>query len=356
MQLHEFMCPQVCPQPNWLRDKPAMLSDYPASLITLCDFDAGTLHFQKNNKRALASAPISALDSPDDIRKLRMNKADRTIALVQSLRGRVRGTIVANMRDAAPYDPEFYFGREMNIVQYNRRKGSQSAVLWRLPDYYEPSRKLGGTFQRKVTETLRFRDKKPRIFWRGAFSGGRWLNPWHRQTPGKALDIASIEAAAPWNSRARAVVYGFQNRDFCDFRFGVHRRKLNLGEGEPPKHKYMGRQVNPDVMLKHRYLLCPAGHDVATQTYWILNTNSLALKEETEYEVLPDFFLKPWVHYVPIAPGLTDLREKFDYLEANPALCEAIIERAQMAYAGIIEPSLWQEAEDIVLDRLGVRA
>ena len=356
MELHEFMCPQVCPAPHWLRDNPGALADYPASLITLCDFDGDILHFQKNNRRKLASAPVSALDSDEGTKKLRMNKAQRTIELVQSLRGRVRGTMVANMRDAAPYDPEFYFGRELNILQYNRRKGCHSAVLWRLPEYYEPSRKLGGTFQRNVDESRAFRDKKPMIYWRGTLSGGRWLNPWHRQSAGKATTIAAIEAAAVWNSRARAVVFGAANRDFCDLRFGIGRRNLTLGEGEVAKHKYLGRTVAPDVMLQHRYLLCPAGHDVATQTYWILNTNSLALKEETEYEVLPDFFLKPWVHYVPIAPGLTDLREKFEYLEANPALCEAIIERAQMAYAGIVEPSLWQEAEDIVLDRMGVRA
>lgn len=352
MQLHEFMCPQVCPDNQWLRDNPGALADYPASLITLCDFDAGMLHFQKNKQRALASLPISALDSVED---LGMNKAERTIELVQSLRGRVRGAIVANMRDAAPFDPELYFGREVNILQYNRRKGCRSAVLWRLPGYYEPSEKLGGTFQREVTETLRFRDKKPKIFWRGAFSGGRWLNPWHRSTPGKPTDIAAIEAAAPWNSRALAVLFGAANSDFCDLRFGINRRKLNLKPGEPPKNRFMGRQVKPEVMLEHRYLLCPAGHDVATQTYWILNTNSVALKEETEYEVLPDYFLKPWVHYVPIAPGLTDLREKFDYLEANPVLCEAIVERAQEAYARIIRPEPWQEAEEIVLDRLGVK-
>lgn len=353
MPLHEFMCPQVCPDNRWLRDKPRLLGDYPASLITLCDFDTGMLYFQKNNRREMASRPITALDTDEN---LRMNKAERTIELIQSLRGRVRGAVVANMRDAVPFDPEFYFGREVNILQYNRRRGSQSAVLWRLPGYYEPSEKLGGTFQREIVETLRFQDKKPMIYWRGAFSGGRWLNPFHRSTPGKPTDITAVEEAAAWNSRARAVVFGAANREFCDMRFGMNRRKLKLEPGEARRNKYLGRQVKPDVMLEHRYLLCPAGHDVATQTYWILNTNSLALKEETEYEVLPDYFLKPWVHYVPIAPGLTDLREKFEYLEANPALCEAIIERAHAAYARIVQPAIWEEAENIVLDRLGIRA
>jgi Glycosyl transferase family 90 len=51
--------------------------------------------------------------------------------------------------------------------------------------------------------------------------------------------------------------------------------------------------------------------------------------------VTQDFFydiLKPWVHYIPIRWDLSDLREKYDWAEANPKEAERISRSGTMLY------------------------
>ena len=106
------------------------------------------------------------------------------------------------------------------------------------------------------------------------------------------------------------------------------------------------------TFLENRYLLCLAGNDVASTLYWAIGTNSLAFKEETLYETIPDYFLQPWVHYVPISQGLGDLRDKFEYCERILGLCKSIITNANEAYDRILYSNEWLEAEIAVLDRI----
>lgn len=353
MQLHEFMCPEVAPETARLRADPSPMGTYPSRLLMLCDFEHDRVHL-----RGPAPGTVQTMSIADTAKWGRKpaHKFIRSFDLIESLKGRVRSHIVANMRDATPYDPEFYFGHPANILQHNRRRGCRTAVLWRLPGYLVPDTGLGGTFGKDISDERDFLDKRPVIFWRGAFSGGRWLTPYWRERLDPTADPDAITAAAAWNSRARAVLYSLENRKFTDFRFTIRKKQFDQFDRDTRRQPFLSGFVEPARMLEHRYILCPAGHDFSSQLYWIIATRSIAFKEEIEYEVLPDYFLKPWVHYVPVAPGLTDLREKFNYCEANPDVCRAIIERANEAYRRILRPAVWAEAEATVLDRLGVAA
>ncbi|RRH78256.1 hypothetical protein [Falsigemmobacter faecalis] len=108
-------------------------------------------------------------------------------------------------------------------------------------------------------------------------------------------------------------------------------------------------------MLEHRYLLAPEVKDVARLTYWALRTNSLVFVEKTPFGTLPDYFLKPWLHSVPIAPGLTDLRETFEFCQSDPGFCQRIMAQAQAAARRMHDSRTWQEAELKILDRPGLR-
>jgi len=353
MELHEFMCPDVCSQNDWLRADPGSMHLFPSRLMMLCDFEADTVHMRPKAGDGIVTKKLSTMETAQDFIHRR---GHRNKELVRSLQGRVKSYFIANMRDCSPFAPEIYFGRDINILQYNRRKGARSTVLWQLPNYFAPSRRIGGLYKRRVREKLTFFDKKPMVFWRGRPHSMNWASPYSINSLSGLWNTAEspedLERLAQEFSRARAVLYTQKHPDFTDFRFTLPKDK-ELPGPETLGSACFAPESTPAMMLENRYQLCIKGHDVASQLYWVIGTHSLAFKEETEYEVIPDFFLKPWVHYVPIAPGLTDLREKFDYCEANPDLCCDIIERANEAYEQIIQPEPWEEAENIVLDRLG---
>lgn len=45
--------------------------------------------------------------------------------------------------------------------------------------------------------------------------------------------------------------------------------------------------------------------------------------------------LEPWVHYIPVAADLSDLRRRFDWAEAHPAEVQLMVSRANEAMAAI---------------------
>lgn len=355
MELHEFMCPEpaMAGMEAVLRD-PAILRRYPSQLTMLCDFAADTVHI-----RAASGAMVPVSVSEAERPKLYPHhNGPRNARLVRNMKDRVRRPFVANMLDAAPFDAELYLGQPLNILQHNRRPGNRTAVLWRLDNYWEPTPNMGGLFGRRVADAIPFPDKKPVIFWRGRLHGQHWASAheierlrhlWSRAT--SEADLRTVAARYP---RAAAVLFGRDNPAISDIYF---MRPETEPEFPPshPGHRYFGLPVPPAEQLENRYLLCLPGIDVSSQLYWAVQTNCLAFKVEAQYECLPDYFLKPWVHYVPVAANLNDLRDKYEFCESHPRVAEDIIRRAQDAHRRMLDAAAWREAEDIVLDRLGLR-
>ena len=354
MALHRFICPEVHLQGNArLRAAPERLAAYPSQLAMLADFDAGAV-FAKTPSGQITR---HALPPEAGRRAFPDHRGHRNVMLIAQLKGRIRGAITANMADATPFAPALYLGEPVNLFQYNRRRGDRSAVLWRLPDYFEPSPRIGALPAPLPADSQPFREKLPKLFWRGSMYGTRWTTSHETETlraewladPGPGR----VSALAARFSRMAAVRFSQRHPDLADCRF-------TPGDPAPgaalpgPEDPLFAPVVAPQDQLGYRFLLCPAGQDVSTQLYWALQTNCLVLKEETPYEVLPDYFLEPWLHYVPVAPGLTDLREKLEFCRTFRKVGEAIVARAQEAWQRMIQPEPWREAEDIVLDRLGL--
>jgi hypothetical protein len=355
--LHLFMCPEVDAEGTQrLRRDPLALRSYPSRLTIACDTEAGLVSLWSRHSGQFQTVPIDEAR----VRSIYWTpRGRRMVDLLAQLDGRVRGFYVANMHDGSPFDADIYLGHGASILQYNRQRGNRSVVLWRLRHYMDPETSMGGIFQKGVPDTQPFLDKQPKIFWRGAVHGQTWANRDKasslRGAWGSATDADGIAALGPQYSRVAAVLFGQANPDIADCAFV----SMNPEDDFSPTHpgaKLFAPKLRPDEQLGYRYLLCPCGIDVGSQLYWAVQTNCLAFKEEGPYEVLPDYFLRPWIHYVPIAPGLTDLREKFEYCQAHPKICQAIVSRAQEAYVRMNDPKPWRDAEDIVLDRLGIRA
>lgn len=350
------MCPQVCAETRRLRDAPGGLAHYPRSSLFLADFARGRLVYQHPRRPGEVIETDLGPDHPAEALAQITGKANRALDLLTHLRDLGARWALANMMDATPFAPELYFGHAANIVQYNRRRGERSAVLWRLPGYFEPGPKLGALPSALPRDEIAFADKRPVVHWRGAASATRWRTPFQPEEGGLPLTEAALQALEGRSPRAAAVLYGRANGDFTDFRYAVPRRqRLSMGDASL-RTGFSEKFQSVDLILTHRYILCLPGHDVASQLYWVIGSQSVAFVVESDYEVLPDYFLKPWVHYVPVARNLSDLREKFDFCQSRPDFCAALVDRANAAYATIQDAPRWAEAERIVLDRLGLLA
>ena len=85
----------------------------------------------------------------------------------------------------------------------------------------------------------------------------------------------------------------------------------------------------PD-QLGFKYIISLEGNDVATNTKWIMSSNSLCLMPKPRFETwFMEGRLKAGEHYVELADDCADLGDKIDYYEAHPAEAEAIIANAQ---------------------------
>lgn len=246
---------------------------------------------------------------------------------------------------------KLFFGEQLNVFQYNRTHYDDSAVLWRLKGYFEPSKKIGHISQ-EVKDEIRFHDKYPKIYWRGALSGSRYINPYLRQGPYSLDTIEALQLNANFFSRIKSIFFSREHTDFTDFKLSCnHSRNSIAGITDAG---LWDEPVPPNEMVKYKYIWCPKGNDVSSNLYWILSTNSLAFKENCQHECIADYFIKPWIHYIPITSGLEDLHEKYLWCEKNTSKCMEIIDNAKLAFTKMTDANYWETNEMIVLDRLGL--
>src|SRR5699024_560999 len=184
-------------------------------------------------------------------------------------------------------------------------------------------------------------------------SGSHWATPFKKLTTPQISPETFNDATIQSNFSRIKLVNSYANSRVVDAKFSGNTVDRFVASSLR-KDDITSSAVHTSEMMEYRYLLCPAGNDVSSALYWIIRTNSIAFKEETAYETVPDYFLKPWVHYIPISPGLHDIEEKFEFCENNQDYCKQVIENAQSAYSAITTTNTWVESESIVLDRLGL--
>jgi hypothetical protein len=92
--------------------------------------------------------------------------------------------------------------------------------------------------------------------------------------------------------------------------------------------------VNPGYLkekehLYYKYLISLDGNTAAwLRVPWILLSNSVLLKQETE--VMEIFYtgIKPYVHYVPVSSNISDIFEKLNWLKNNDKQARTISQNA----------------------------
>lgn len=245
------------------------------------------------------------------------------------------------------------YGFDFNVFQYNRRKGDRSSVLWSLPNYFEPSRGVGHPPRGTTGDSIDYEDKIPKVYWRGGISGTHWIGPETQEPIPKLTEPLMADGLARSKYSRIAAVTRSPDQAVVDARFAGS-TVGRMADSTVSESAYVAEHVHANEMMQYRYLLCPKGNDVSSALYWVIRTNSIAFKEESAYETIPDYFLEPWVHYVPILPGLADLEEKYEYCERHQDLMRRIADNAQAAYRQVTDQDLWNEAKIAVLERLGM--
>ena len=93
-----------------------------------------------------------------------------------------------------------------------------------------------------------------------------------------------------------------------------------------------GTYAGPGEMARYRYHIDLAGRSGTTWTgTWTrLGMPGLLFHHMTPMRDYIHQYMRPWVHYVPVRRDLSDLRDKYDAMEADPALAAKIARQATM--------------------------
>jgi len=116
----------------------------------------------------------------------------------------------------------------------------------------------------------------------------------------------------------RAVVNQNQRIDFYKKYFDNKLCDLGqINKGTKYDHWYK-KKVTIDYHLKHKFILCIEGYDVASNLKWVMSSSSVAVMPKPKYEswfmegkLIPDY------HYVLIKDDYSDLEEKLNYYINN---------------------------------------
>lgn len=139
---------------------------------------------------------------------------------------------------------------------------------------------------------------------------------------------------AVWRGRLNnplrgALVKGHRGNPCCD-----------VGHiGEPLDGVMPKAFLSPSEQLAYRYVISVEGIDVATNLKWIMASNSVCLMPRSRYETwFMEGALVPGYHFVEISDDFSDLEEKIEQLEKDPAMARDIVRNANAFVADFFDP------------------
>lgn len=167
---------------------------------------------------------------------------------------------------------------------------------------------------KETNNNINWKDKVNKIFWRGASTGG----PLNNQVDNYNLEnIHSLH-------RLKLVLFSKLYPNLIDAQFSAYYHFTTDDGGKklkeamkiifPNKNKY----VNQEEHLIYKYLISIDGHTTSWHRVpWILLSNSVLLKQETN--VINWYYpaLKPYVHYIPLKEDLSDIFSQIEWAKNN---------------------------------------
>jgi hypothetical protein len=247
-------------------------------------------------------------------------------------------------------------------VSYNRRSGATNLTLWPLPAYHTlaPRGHVGGF----ANDQIPFEDKADRCVWlgnmtgrmspvltredrplRGVYNIRNQMQKLTADSPDWADVIADLMSVPRYHVVKTLI-------DNPDFEVGLVLRGQWKRLSSTPAFKGLCVPKQPRTWFhKFRYILSLAGNDTGSNFMSAASSNALILKEEDGWELFYTDAFKPWVHYVPLAEGATDVAEKLVWARANPEKSKAMSDAATQLYDKFANPN----NRDAILSRIAAR-
>jgi len=116
---------------------------------------------------------------------------------------------------------------------------------------------------------------------------------------------------------------------------------------------YLREPLTLRDQLQHKYILCPEGNDVATCLKWVMLSNSVPLMPTPRREtVFLEGWLRPYVHYVPVAADWHDLPARLAWCQQNDRACQQISLNGKAWAAAFFDPALSAQVAELVQRRV----
>jgi hypothetical protein len=175
-------------------------------------------------------------------------------------------------------------------------------------------------YRREISQALKgsamfaWEAKLAKVFWRGASTG----------TPNTGF------------SRHRFLDFA-KNLSFVDAGFNSIVQAPDAKTETLWKNQYV---LKPTVSivdaLRYRYMLILDGNTATwTRMAWVLSSNSLLIKHESDFEQWYYPRLMPGVHYLLLRKDFSNLKELFDWAESHPKEVQDIISAARKLSRGV---------------------
>jgi hypothetical protein len=133
-------------------------------------------------------------------------------------------------------------------------------------------------------------------------------------------------------SQPRGTKYNFvTRRDIC-----ISQREYFYSDRVSKLNIVAPKQIDRKEQIQYKYILDIDGNaSTWDATAWKLNSGSVLLKTNGPWRqwFYDDFH--PWVHYVPIADDFSDIDAKFEWCEAHPHKCLAMISECKQLFQKI---------------------
>ncbi|SEO08144.1 Glycosyl transferase family 90 [Salinihabitans flavidus] len=231
-------------------------------------------------------------------------------------------------------------------------------VLWPLPKYQDLDSPdfLGGLDPERVP----WRDKQDRVAWRGGpgnrgrlgkTGGGGQIRLVELLRRYKAGTMGEEEALRVLRTMSRyAVLERFGDDPRFDVGFtNAHRFTIR----EEPFIDRLERPIIPREQFQtFKYILVLPGSDVGSSFYWTMNSGSLGLVMDCDFESFATAHFRPWEHYVPFGQSVEELEDVLEWCAAHQEECEAMTRRAAQVCRLLARSDLRDEISRGVIDRM----
>jgi len=162
---------------------------------------------------------------------------------------------------------------------------------------------------------VRWEDKKPMLYWRGMSNGGHIHKQNYRRFP-----------------RFRLIELARNHSDLIDARLttfaATHCTEDCDGDAIVKEYGIEGPPAPREEVYRFKYLLDVDGNTFSGRYLGLLRSGSLVFKSTAFEEYFGDW-LRPYEHYIPVRPDLSDLTSKVEWARQNDAEARVIQARGR---------------------------